>query len=155
MSEAAISLARNKSIIRPKGQSDSCRLDQTLSARVHEEGMDLVDAVVSMMPPAWENKNDLNPRVKSMLEYFSLFEEKNDGPAALIFGDGSIVGARLDRLGLRPLRTVETKDYLAVMSEAGQISFKPGDIISRGRVEAGGMIYYDHSRMKSFGLTRL
>ena len=150
LSETAISLARNKSIIRPKGQSDSCRLDQTLSARVHEEGMDLVDAVVSMMPPAWENKNDLNPRVKSMLEYFSLFEEKNDGPAALIFGDGSIVGARLDRLGLRPLRTVETKDYLAVMSEAGQISFKPGDIISRGRVEAGGMIYYDHSRMKIF-----
>ena len=150
LSEAAISLARNKSIIRPKGQSDSCRLDQTLSARVYEEGMDLVDAVVSMMPPAWENKNDLNPSVKSMLEYFSLFEEKNDGPAALIFGDGSVVGARLDRLGLRPLRTVETKDYLAVMSEAGQISFKPEDIISRGRVEAGGMIYYDHSLKRIF-----
>ena len=44
-----------------------------------------------------------------MLEYFSLYEEKNDGPAALIFGDGTVVGARLDRLGLRPLRTVETR----------------------------------------------
>ena len=58
-----------------------------------------------------------------MLEYFSLYEEKNDGPAALIFNDGIRVGARLDRLGLRPLRSVETTDYLAVMSEAGQIDF--------------------------------
>ena len=54
-----------------------------------------------------------------MLEYFSLYEEKNDGPAALVFGDGSIIGARLDRLGLRPLRSIETTEYLAVMSEAG------------------------------------
>ena len=55
-----------------------------------------------MMPPAWENEKNLNKNVRSMLEYFSLFEEKNDGPAALIFGDGKVVGARLDRLGLRP-----------------------------------------------------
>ena len=150
LSEAAIALARNKSIIRPKGQSDSCRLDQTLSSRVFDEGLDLVDAVVSMMPPAWENQKNMNPNVRSMLEYFSLFEEKNDGPAALIFGDGRVVGARLDRLGLRPLRTVETKDYLAVMSEAGQINFTPSQIISRGRVEAGGMIYYDHLEKKTF-----
>jgi len=150
LSEAAIALARNNSIIRPKGQSDSCRLDQTLTSRVYEEGLQLVEAVVSMMPPAWENKSDINTKVKSMLEYFSLFEEKNDGPAALIFGDGSVVGARLDRLGLRPLRTVETHDYLAVMSEAGQINFKTEDIISRGRVEAGGMIYYDHTEKRIY-----
>jgi glutamate synthase (NADPH/NADH) large chain len=72
-------------IIRPKGQSDSCRLDQTLNSRVYDEGIDLVTAVVSMMPPAWENDKKINPDVRDMLEYFSLSEEKNDGPAALIF----------------------------------------------------------------------
>ncbi|MEO0426760.1 MAG: glutamate synthase-related protein [Pseudomonadota bacterium] len=150
LSEAAIALARNKAIVRPRGQSDSCRLDQTLNARVFEEGLDLVTAVVAMMPPAWENDTRLSPRVRAMLEYFSLSEEKNDGPAALIFGDGTIIGARLDRLGLRPLRTVETADYLAVMSEAGQIAFPPDSVTRRGRVEAGGMIYWNHAEGRAY-----
>ena len=150
LSEAAIALARNKAIIRPKGQSDSCRLDQTLSSRVFEDGLDIVTAVVAMMPPAWENDATLSKPVRAMLEYFSLFEEKNDGPAALIFGDGNIIGARLDRLGLRPLRTVETEEYLAVMSEAGQINFPPETIVRRGRVEASGMIYYNHKEKKIY-----
>ena len=145
LSEAAIARARNKSIVRPKGQSDSCRLDQSMLSRVYDEGLDLVTAVVSMMPPAWENDAFLSLEVRSMLEYFSLSEEKNDGPAALIFGDGNIIGARLDRLGLRPLRSLETDEYLAVMSEAGQINFPSETIVRRGRVEAGGMIYFDHS----------
>ncbi|MEM1315157.1 MAG: glutamate synthase central domain-containing protein, partial [Pseudomonadota bacterium] len=145
LSETAVALARSKAIVRPKGQSDSCRLDQTLNARVFEEGLDLVEAVVAMMPPAWENDARLDADVRAMLEYFSLFEEKNDGPAALIFGDGAVIGARLDRLGLRPLRSVETHEYLAVMSEAGQIGFPPEEVIRRGRVEAGGMIYFDHA----------
>ncbi|MDE4173735.1 glutamate synthase-related protein [Phaeobacter sp. PT47_59] len=145
LSEAAIALARNTAILRPKGQSDSCRLDQTLNARVYGEGLDLVTAVVAMMPPAWENDARISPQVRQMLEYFSLSEEKNDGPAALVFGDGTIIGARLDRLGLRPMRTVETDAYLAVMSEAGQIDFPPETVLRRGRVEAGGMIYLDHA----------
>ena len=102
------------------------------------------------MPPAWENDPRVSPQVKAMLEYFSLFEEKNDGPAALIFGDGNVIGARLDRLGLRPLRSVETDEYLAVMSEAGQISFPPETVLRRGRVEAGGMIYYNHAEHKIY-----
>jgi glutamate synthase (NADPH/NADH) large chain len=150
LSEAAIALARNTAIVRPKGQSDSCRLDQTLNARVCEEGLDLVTAVVAMMPPAWENDTRISPEVRAMLEYFSLSEEKNDGPAALIFGDGNVIGARLDRLGLRPMRSVETEEYLAVTSEAGQISFPPETVLRRGRVEAGGMIYYDHSQKRAF-----
>lgn len=151
LSEAAIALAKNASIIRPKGQSDSCRLDQTLQTRVLEDGLDLVTAVVSMMPPAWENDDTLSSDVVAMLEYFSLYEEKNDGPAALIFGDGDMIGARLDRLGLRPLRTVETADYLCVMSEAGQIAFPPESVLRRGRIEAGGMLCYDHTEKRAFG----
>ena len=146
LSENAIARAKSNQIIRPKGQSDSCRLDQTFHSRIMEDDMDLVTAVVSMMPPAWENDNKLDDNVRDMLEYFSLYEEKNDGPAALIFGDGNIIGARLDRLGLRPLRTIETDTHIAVTSEAGQINFINETTISRGRIEAGGMLYYDHTR---------
>ncbi|WP_072806549.1 glutamate synthase-related protein [Rhodococcoides yunnanense] len=144
LAEAAVASAKRRAIVRPPGQSDSCRLDQTVQARVIEDSVELVTAVVSMMPPAWENDYTLSPAVRAMFEYFSLYEEKNDGPAALVFGDGTVIGARLDRLGLRPLRTVETNDYLCTFSEAGQVRFPPETITHRGRVEAGGMIYFDH-----------
>ncbi|MFD4367744.1 glutamate synthase-related protein [Rhodococcus sp. NPDC058521] len=150
LSEGALARARNREIVRPPGQSDSCRLDQTLQSRIVDDRLDLVTAVVSMMPPAWENDTSLPPEVRAMLEYFSLYEEKNDGPAALIFGDGTVVGARLDRLGLRPLRTVETDEYLCVTSEAGQFEFDPESVIHRGRIEAGGMLYFDHRAGRSF-----
>lgn len=153
LSDNAIARARNRAIVRPMGQSDSCRLDQTLQNRVLEDDLDIVTAVVAMMPPAWENDTTLSPQVRAMLEYFSLYEEKNDGPAALIFGDGTYIGARLDRLGLRPLRTVETAEYLGVMSEAGQVYFPPEEIIKRGRIKAGGMLYYDHREKRSYSTT--
>lgn len=146
LSEDAIARSHNNKIIFPKGQSDSARLDQTLARRITEDKMDIVLAALAMMPPAWENDTSLSDNVRNMLEYFSLSEEKNDGPAALIFGDGIKIGARLDRLGLRPLRTVETEDYFAVMSEAGQIDFAPETVIQRGRIEAGGMVVFDHSK---------
>ncbi|GAA3695473.1 glutamate synthase-related protein [Microlunatus aurantiacus] len=136
--------ARLRRIVRPPGQSDSSRLDQTLQSRVFDDGLDVVEAVVSLMPPAWENDRSLPTPVRDMLEYFSLYEEKNDGPAAVIFSDGDVVGARLDRLGLRPLRTVETDEYLIVASEAGQVPLPAEEVVHRGRIEAGGMLYLDH-----------
>ncbi|WP_373236488.1 glutamate synthase-related protein [Cohaesibacter celericrescens] len=150
LSEAAIAQMKNQQIYSPPGQSDSARLDQTLERRLIEDDLDLITAVVAMMPPAWENDHRFSDSVKVMLEYFSLYEEKNDGPAALIFGNGTVIGARLDRLGLRPLRSVETDDYLCVTSEAGQIDFDPDSIIRRGRIEAGGMLYFDHSTGQSY-----
>jgi glutamate synthase (NADPH) large chain len=150
LSENAIARQHGKHICFPCGQSDSGRLDQTLTRRINEDELDIVTAVLAMMPPAWENDTTLSPEIRAMLEYFSLYEEKNDGPAALIFNDGIRVGARLDRLGLRPLRSVETHDYLAVMSEAGQIDFPPTDILKRGRIEAGGMLYFDHSTGEAY-----
>ncbi|MGW0038449.1 glutamate synthase-related protein [Gordonia sp. NPDC003376] len=144
IAQVTAAAARKRTIVRPPGQSDSSRLDQTVAARVINDQMDLVTAIVSMMPPAWENDPTLSDRVRAMFEYFSLYEEKNDGPAAVVFGDGTVIGARLDRLGLRPLRTVETADYLCVSSEAGQVTFDPDTVIARGRVSAGGMIFYDH-----------
>ncbi|MEV7890531.1 glutamate synthase-related protein [Streptomyces sp. NPDC002817] len=144
LSDEALARARTRSIVRPPGQSDSSRLDQTLQSRVFDDGLDLVEAVVSLMPPAWENDRTLPAATRDMLEYFSLYEEKNDGPAALIFSDGDVVGARLDRLGLRPLRTVETAEYLMVASEAGQVAFPDDEVVHRGRIEAGGMLVVDH-----------
>ena len=150
LSENAIARQHGNTVCFPKGQSDSGRLDQTLTRRINEDNLNIVEAVLAMMPPAWENDTTLSPQVRAMLEYFSLYEEKNDGPAALIFNDGIRVGARLDRLGLRPLRSVETHDYLAVMSEAGQIDFPPTDVLKRGRIEAGGMLYFDHSTGETY-----
>ena len=144
LSDDALAQASNRSIVRPPGQSDSSRLDQTLQSRVFDNDLDIVEAVVSLMPPAWENDRTLSQPVRDMLEYFSLYEEKNDGPAALIFHDGDVVGARLDRLGLRPLRTVETAEYLMVSSEAGQLRVDDGEVTHRGRIEAGGMLSLDH-----------
>ncbi|MCL8010918.1 glutamate synthase-related protein [Streptomyces sp. AS02] len=144
LSDEALARARTRSIVRPPGQSDSSRLDQTLQSRVFDDGLDIVEAVVTLMPPAWENDHTLPAEVRDMLEYFSLYEEKNDGPAALIFSDGDVVGARLDRLGLRPLRTVETAEYLMVASEAGQVAFPDDEVVHRGRIEAGGMLVVDH-----------
>lgn len=150
LSENAIARQNNKHVVFPSGQSDSGRLDQTLTRRINEDGLDIVTAILAMMPPAWENDPTLPDDVRAMLEYFSLYEEKNDGPAALIFNDGIRVGARLDRLGLRPLRSVETNEYLAVMSEAGQIDFPAEQVLKRGRIEAGGMLYFDHSTGESY-----
>ncbi|MFD8935769.1 glutamate synthase-related protein [Streptomyces sp. NPDC059578] len=144
LSDEALARARTRSIVRPPGQSDSSRLDQTLQSRVFDDGLDIVEAVVSLMPPAWENDHTLPVPVRDMLEHFSLYEEKNDGPAAVIFSDGDVIGARLDRLGLRPLRTVETAEYLMVASEAGQVTFPDEEVVHRGRIEAGGMLVVDH-----------
>ncbi|QGJ70229.1 Glutamate synthase large subunit [Planctomycetales bacterium 10988] len=150
LSEDAIARLIDKKIIFPPGQSDSSRLDQTLARRILGDKLDIVEAVVAMMPPAWENDKTLSPEIRSMFEFYSLYEEKYDGPAALIFSDGVKIGARLDRLGLRPLRSVETDRYLAVTSEAGQITFAPQDVIRRGRIEAGGILYYDHAQKKVY-----
>ncbi|MGP5653296.1 glutamate synthase-related protein [Candidatus Corynebacterium faecigallinarum] len=144
INDDAFAAARHRTIVRPPGQSDSSRLDQTLQSRVFDDGLGTVEAVVTLMPPAWENDTTLSQPVRDMLEYFSLYEEKNDGPAALIFNDGDVVGARLDRLGLRPLRTVETGDYLMVSSEAGQLGAPSDEVLRRGRIEAGGMLSLDH-----------
>ncbi|KAB1655963.1 glutamate synthase large subunit [Pseudoclavibacter chungangensis] len=150
LSDETLARARSRDIVRPPGQSDSSRLDQTLQSRVFDDGLDLVEAVVALMPPAWENDTELPSPVRDMLEFFSLYEEKNDGPAALIFSDGDVIGARLDRLGLRPLRTTETDDYLMVSSESGQLGVPAAEVIRRGRIEAGGMLHFDHRTGRAY-----
>lgn len=76
LSENAIARQHNKSVCFPKGQSDSSRLDQTLNRRINEDNLNIVEAILAMMPPAWENDTTLSPDVRAMLEYLSLYEEK-------------------------------------------------------------------------------
>lgn len=147
ISELAVASHEGYKLAFPLGQSDSARLDQTLTRRLVEDQQPIEEIIIKMMPPAWENAPH-DPRyagkVRDMLDYFALSEEKNDGPAGLVFCDGIRIGAALDRLGLRPLRTCETEDYFVVSSEAGQIDFPPETVISRGRIRAGGMVVFDH-----------
>jgi glutamate synthase (NADPH/NADH) large chain len=76
LSEDAIARQSNKKVIFPPGQSDSARLDQTLGRRVLEDRLDIDEAILAMMPPAWENDDSYSGDVRDMLEYFSLSEEK-------------------------------------------------------------------------------
>ncbi|MGB1361034.1 MAG: glutamate synthase-related protein [Alphaproteobacteria bacterium] len=142
--EDSVLRAQGKKLITPIGQSDSARLDQTLARRLRDNNLNVVQAFTRMAPPAWENAPNIIGAERAMLEYFALDEEKVDGPAALIFTDGRRIGAKLDRLGLRPLRMIETDKYISVMSEAGQNVFKPSEVISRSRISAGDMVVYDH-----------
>jgi len=144
LSEDAVARQGGKTVTFPPGQSDSARLDQTLDRRIREDNLEIDTAILAMMPPAWENDPHYSQEVRDMLEFFSLYEEKNDGPAAIIFYDGNKIGARLDRLGLRPLRLEETADYLTVASESGQFNFAPDAVIRRSRIEAGGMVMFNH-----------
>lgn len=146
--ENSILKTQGKTLITPIGQSDSARMDQTLARRLRDDNLGIVEALVRMSPPAWENNNKMSDKQRDMLEFFSLDEEKVDGPAAMAFTDGVRVGCKLDRLGLRPLRQTETTEYISVMSEAGQNIFAPTDVISRGRIAAGDMVVYDHSSQK-------
>lgn len=148
--EDSILRTQEKSLITPIGQSDSARMDQTLARRLRDDNLNIVEAFIRISPPAWENNPRITGGVRDMLEFFSLDEEKTDGPAAMAFTDGIRVGAKLDRLGLRPLRQTETTHYISVMSEAGQNIFPPSDVISRGRIASGDMVVYDHSTQKYF-----
>ena len=150
INEEAIALKEGRKISYPDDLSDSGYFDKTLNHRLMVENIDIIEAINSMSPPAWENDPTLTEQEKAMFKYFSLYTEKIDGPAAILFGDGKNIGAKLDRLGLRPLRSVETEDYLCVMSEAGQINFDPKTIINYGRVKAGGIITFNLKEKKIY-----
>src|SRR5205809_1960484 len=99
---------------------------------------------MSPVPDAWEGRGDLAAAVRDFYPYQSIRFEPWDGPAALAFSDGTIVGAALDRNGLRPLRWQRTKDGLvAAASEAGVVTMAPADVVERGRLGPGQMLCVD------------
>lgn len=144
-SELLGSIDRVLPICDPAG-SDTGRFDEALEL-MHLGGRTLPHAVLMMVPQAWERNDMLDPDMRAFYEYHSTFMEAWDGPAALTFTDGTIIGSVLDRNGLRPGRIWISKDGLVVLaSEAGVLDIPDADIVQRTRVEPGKMFLVDTSQ---------
>ena len=123
--------------------SDSASLDNALELLV-ARGWEVSEALMSLVPDAWEGRGDLASSVRDFYRYQSVRFEPWDGPAALAFSDGVVVGAALDRNGLRPLRWQRTRlGMVAAASEAGVVEMAPEDVIERGRLGPGQMLLVD------------
>jgi glutamate synthase (ferredoxin) len=134
--------AELRGAIWPEG-SDSASLDNALELLVHR-GWEVSEALMSLVPDAWEGRGDLAGPVRDFYRYQSIRFEPWDGPAALAFSDGVVVGAALDRNGLRPLRWQRTRQGLvAAASEAGVVTMAPEDVVERGRLGPGQMLLVD------------
>src|SRR6266403_998563 len=120
--------------------SDSASFDNGFEVKLLQ-GFSPEEAMLAMAPPAFENDPLLSRDVRAALSALSLHSEPWDGPASLIFSDGQVVGAKLDRNGLRPLRYTVTHDGLVVAgSETGLVDFEESRIAERSRLGPGEMI---------------
>ncbi len=129
-------------ICTPQG-SDSGTFDEVLEL-LHLAGRSMPHAVLMMIPEAWENHAEMDPARRAFYEYHATLMEPWDGPAALAFTDGTLVGAVLDRNGLRPGRYWITDDGLVVLaSEAGVLDLDPATVVRKGRLEPGRMFLVD------------
>ncbi|MCB1175237.1 MAG: glutamate synthase large subunit [Leptospiraceae bacterium] len=125
------------------GQSDSATFDSVLEL-LYMGGRDLTHAIMMMIPEAWTKNRDLPAELRDFYEYHATMMEPWDGPAAVAFTNGDIIGATLDRNGLRPGRYIETKDGLVLMaSEVGTIDIDPDQIKYNGRLQPGHMLLID------------
>ncbi len=126
-----------------EGVSDSASFDNAFEILLRE-GSSLPEVMLRMVPPAWENDSRLTPELRRYLEAQAREQEPWDGPAALVFSDGRLVGAKLDRNGLRPLRYTLTSDGLLVVgSEVGLTDLAGKRVTERGRLGPGEMLLAD------------
>ncbi len=133
------------------GASDSATFDEVLEL-LHLGGRSLPHAVLMMIPEAWENHEEMDPARKAFYEFHSTFMEPWDGPACVTFTDGTVIGAVLDRNGLRPGRYWVTDDGLVVLaSETGVLDLEPSRVVRKGRLQPGRMFLVDteHGRIVS------
>ena len=125
------------------GASDTARFDEVLEL-LHLGGRSLAHAVLMMIPEAWERHESMDPARRAFYQYHSSLMEPWDGPASMTFTDGTVVGAVLDRNGLRPSRIWVTSDGLVVMaSEAGVLDLDPATVVRRMRLQPGRMFLVD------------
>ena len=123
--------------------SDSAMLDNTVEFMVMN-GIDLPLAMMITIPEPWDKTPDMPREKRDMYKYYSTMMEAWDGPASILFSDGDIVGATLDRNGLRPSRYYVTKDnYLVLSSEVGVLDFAPENIAKKSRLQPGKMLLVD------------
>jgi glutamate synthase domain-containing protein 2/glutamate synthase domain-containing protein 1/glutamate synthase domain-containing protein 3 len=129
-------------IIAPAG-SDSASFDNALEL-LFMAGRDLPHAMAMLIPEAWASNPHMHPEKRAFYEYHASLLEPWDGPAAIAFTDGRVIGATLDRNGLRPARYLVTHDDLIVMSsEAGVLPVKPENVKKKGRLQPGKMLLVD------------
>jgi glutamate synthase (NADPH/NADH) large chain len=124
-------------------QSDSSNLDNTIELLVHA-GRSLPHVMMMLIPEAWDGNEGMTQEKRDFYEYHANLMEPWDGPASITFTDGKIVGATLDRNGLRPSRFVVTDDDLVIMaSEVGVLDVDPAKVITKGRLQPGKMFVVD------------
>ncbi len=123
--------------------SDSAQFDNALEFLVLA-GRELPEAILMMIPEAWENHEHMDPELRAYYEYHSFLMEPWDGPASIAFTDGRKIGAVLDRNGLRPSRWIVTKDDIVVMaSEVGVLDVAPENVLKKGRLQPGRIFFVD------------
>jgi glutamate synthase (NADPH) large chain len=135
-------LERIYPIVTPEA-SDSASFDEVLEL-LHLGGRSMPHAVLMMIPEAWENHTEMDPARRAFYEFHSTLMEPWDGPALIAFTDGTMIGAVLDRNGLRPARYWVTEDGLVVLaSEVGVLDIDPATVVRKGRLEPGRMFLAD------------
>lgn len=123
--------------------SDSSSLDNMLEVLL-AGGMDVLQAMRILVPPAWQFVDNLDPDVRAFYEFFDSHMEAWDGPAGIVLTDGRYAACTLDRNGLRPARYVLTRDrHLTVASEIGVYDYDPADVVEKGRLGPGEMLAVD------------
>ncbi|MCX2713907.1 glutamate synthase large subunit [Mycolicibacterium sp. J2] len=123
--------------------SDSASFDQVLEL-LHLGGRSLPHAVLMMIPEAWENNTTMSPQRRAFWQFHASLMEPWDGPACVTFTDGTVVGAVLDRNGLRPGRWWRTiDDRIILASESGVLDVPSGEVVAKGRLEPGKMFLVD------------
>ena len=123
--------------------SDSSMLDNTLEFLTYS-GIPLPKAVMLCIPEPWGRDKNMSREKRDMFHYYATMMEPWDGPAAILFSDGEIVGAVLDRNGLRPARYLVTSDgYLVLASEVGVLPISPEKIVCKSRLQPGKMLLVD------------
>ena len=125
------------------GSSDTARFDEVLEL-LHLGGYPIHHAMLMMIPEAWENHETMSQEQRDFYRFHAAMMEPWDGPASVAFTDGEMIGAVLDRNGLRPSRYWVTDDDLVVMaSEVGVIDIDPAKVVAKGRLQPGKMFLID------------
>ncbi|HWH32328.1 MAG TPA: glutamate synthase large subunit [Egibacteraceae bacterium] len=133
------------------GASDSASFDEVLEL-LHLGGRPLPHAVLMMIPEAWENHAQMPAERKAFYEFHASLMEPWDGPASIAFTDGTVIGAVLDRNGLRPSRYWVTADDRVIMaSEVGVLDVEPSQVVRKGRLQPGRMFLVDTSQGRIIG----
>jgi glutamate synthase (NADPH/NADH) large chain len=123
--------------------SDSASFDECLEL-LHMGGRSLPHAVLMMIPEPWENHEEMTPERRAFYQFHAALMEPWDGPALIAFTDGSVIGAVLDRNGLRPGRYWVTSDGLVVLaSEVGVLDLDPATVVRKGRLQPGRVFLAD------------